>query len=212
MGRLLTAKQPSGKTEWETPPEIIAALLADLELDHFDLDPAARVDTSKAAWYFGPDHVREDRRDGLTRDWYYGPDNEQQSGSVFVNPPYGRGIGKWARKAYEEVEAGRAQVVVALLPVNSSTHWWHRYVMQATEIRLLERRVTFVGQPSGAPFDNAIIIWRRHQLRRRWLMGWDWKDGGQSSRREDTGRGAGDAGSNPAAQPEEMADANSGRA
>lgn len=166
MGRLMTGKQPSGKTEWETPKDLIAALLADLEIDSFDLDAAAVAATTKAAIYYGPDQAEEAYRDGLAGEWW---------GRVWVNPPYGRGIGKWARKAYEEVEAGRAQLVVALLPVNSSTHWWHRYVMQATEIRLLERRVTFVGQPSGAPFDNAIIIWRRHQLGRRYLMGWDWK-------------------------------------
>ncbi|MCJ7527490.1 MAG: phage N-6-adenine-methyltransferase [Methyloceanibacter sp.] len=179
MGRLLTGKEPSGKTEWQTPPELIAALLVDLELPlGFALDAAARVDTSVGHFYYGLDHEHEAYRDGLAGHWW---------GSVFVNPPYGRGIGKWARKAYEEVESGRAQLVVALLPVNSSTHWWHRYVMEATEIRLLERRVTFVGEPSGAPFENALIIWRRHQLHRRYLMGWNWPRVGESSRQQDTG-------------------------
>jgi len=59
--------------------------------------------------------------------------------------------------------------------------------MEATEIRLLERRVTFVGEPSGAPFDNALIVWRRHQLHRRYLMGWNWPRVGESSRQQDTG-------------------------
>lgn len=190
MGRLMTGKQPSGKTEWETPPELVAALAADLGIDRFDLDPAATKANKKAAVHMGLDIGQ----DGLKVRWY---------GTVWLNPPYGRGIGHWARKAFEEVEADHCQLVAALLPVNSSSHWWHRYVMRATEIRLLERRVTFVDQPSGAPFENAIIIWRPHQFDRRYLMGWDWKDGGQSSRREDTGRGAGDAGSNPAAHPTE---------
>jgi hypothetical protein len=189
VGRLLTAKQPSGKTEWETPPELITALLHDLGLDSFDLDAAAQKGNAKAAWYYGPDHENEEYRDGLTGRWW---------GNVWLNPPYGRGIGKWAIKARAEVEEGNAQLVAALLPVNTSTRWWHRQVMAATEIRLLERRVTFVGQPSGAPFDNVIVIWRRKQLGRKYqyLMGWDWlwryENGewiylGESSRQKDTG-------------------------
>lgn len=168
MGRLLTAKQPSGKTEWETPWELVRALAEALDIDAFSLDPAARVNDHKADYYYGPDQPREDHRDGLAAPWF---------GAVFVNPPYGRGIGKWPRKAFEEVTAGRCQLVAALLPSNTSTRWWHRYVMTATEILILERRVTFVGQPSGAPFDNVIVIWRRYQLQqgRLYVRGWDWK-------------------------------------
>lgn len=168
MGRNRNGQQSSGKTEWETPPALVAAVAAELGLKYgFELDPAARADKVKAQFYFGPDQEEELLRDGLAISWF---------GTVFLNPPYGRGIGKWAAKAHEEVLAGRCELVAALLPNNSASRWWHRHVMECTEMWMLDRRVRFVGEVNSAPFDNVIIVWRAHQLGRRYLRGFGWRD------------------------------------
>ena len=50
--------------------------------------------------------------DGLSLPWH---------GVVFVNPPYGRTLGPWVANAHHEVQEGRAQTVVALLPARPDT-------------------------------------------------------------------------------------------
>ena len=97
-------------------------------------------------------------------------------GSAYVNPPYGRGvIEKWVEKCYTEVACGRMELVVALLPASTSAGWWHQWVMQATEIRLLKGRVRYKGAPSAATWDSVIVVWRRGQLGRPLWGGWDWR-------------------------------------
>ncbi len=46
-------------------------------------------------------------------------------GKVFINPPYGRSIGLWVRKAFEE--SARGALVVCLLPARTDTRWWQDY-------------------------------------------------------------------------------------
>lgn len=75
----------------------------------------------------------------------------------FVNPPYGREIGKWCKKAYEESLKGK--LVVMLIPSRTDTKWWHNYIMKAKEIRFIKGRLKFEGYEGGsAPFPSAIVI------------------------------------------------------
>ena len=68
--------------EWETPQELYDELY---EQYGFTLDPCATEKSAKCDKYY----TKED--DGLSKDW---------SGEiVFMNPPYGREIGKWVKKA-----------------------------------------------------------------------------------------------------------------
>jgi hypothetical protein len=53
-------------------------------------------------------------------------------GVVFCNPPYGREIGKWTRKAVEQAAQGKT--IVLLIPSRTDTKWWHEDVMTADEI------------------------------------------------------------------------------
>jgi hypothetical protein len=92
-----------------------------------------------------------------------------------MNPPYGRAIGTWVRKAREEALKGVK--VVSLLPARTDTAWWHDDVMRAQEIRLLRGRLTFVGAPSPAPFPSAVVIFdgnRNPALTPR-VVSWDWR-------------------------------------
>ena len=88
--------------------------------------------------------------DGLASEW----------GHVnFVNPPYGRGIGKWIKKGYSESKKGKT--VVFLIPSRTDTAWWHNYCMKATEIRYIRGRLDD-GQ-NIAPFPSAVVIFKANK-------------------------------------------------
>ena len=72
-----------------------------------------------------------------------------------MNPPYGREIAGFMRKAYEESLVGAT--VVCLVPSRTDTEWWHRYAKRG-QIILLRRRLKFGGATSSAPFPSAIVI------------------------------------------------------
>lgn len=134
----------SGADDWETPDPFFAVL--DREF-HFTLDAAASEGNAKCSPYF----TRDD--DGLARDW--------GTETVWLNPPYGRETGHWIRKAWEASQLGAT--VVSLIPVSSDTGWWHRYVMQASEIRFVEGRIRFSGSRVNAPFPCAVAVFRPGQ-------------------------------------------------
>ena len=128
----------SSKTDmWETPQWLFDRLNA---LYHFDVDVCAMPENAKCATYFTPE------QDGLAQEW---------KGICWMNPPYGREIGKWVRKAYESVQNGAT--VVRLLPARTDTAWWHDYCMKG-KITFLRGRLKFGKATSGAPFPSAIVV------------------------------------------------------
>lgn len=128
----------SSKTpEWSTPHELFQAL--DNEF-HFTLDPCSTHDNAKC-----PNHFTV-MQNGLIQEW---------SGSVFMNPPYGRLIGQWMKKAFESSLSGCT--VVCLVPARTDTAWWHNYAMKGT-VRFIRGRIKFGGCKNSAPFPSAIVI------------------------------------------------------
>lgn len=133
----------SAKDDWETPPDLFAKLDAEF---HFTLDVCADVKNTKCLRFY------DKEADSLTKDW---------NGEVcWMNPPYGRDIGKWMRKAFGSYANG-ATTVVCLVPARTDTRWWHTWVVGGdAEVRFLRGRVKFVGAKAGAPFPSAIVIFR----------------------------------------------------
>ena len=76
---------------------------------------------------------------------------------MFVNPPYGRGIGRWFEKAYDE-SLKKDTTVVMLIPARTDTKYWHKYAMRADEIRLIKGRLKFGGGKNSAPFPSAVLV------------------------------------------------------
>ena len=109
----------------------------------FDLDVCASPENAKCTIYF----TKED--DGLSRDW---------TGVVWMNPPYGREIGRWLRKANESVKDNGA-TVVCLVPARTDTNWWHEYVIKH-EVRFVRGRLKFGNAKNSAPFPSAVVIMR----------------------------------------------------
>jgi site-specific DNA-methyltransferase (adenine-specific) len=132
----------SKKQDWGTPQALFDAL--DDEFD-FGLDAAATADNTKCFQYIS--------EDSLDRDW---ASLVPGIHAVWLNPPYGKDIGKWVEKAYRESLNGCA--VVVLVFVRSDTRWWHDWAVKAAEIRLIKGRIKFEGAPSSAPSPSCLLI------------------------------------------------------
>lgn len=78
---------------------------------------------------------------------------------MFCNPPYGREITKWVRKAYEEAHK-KDTLVVMLVPARTDTKWFHDYVYNRAEIRFIKGRLTFGDSTEHAPFPSVVVIYR----------------------------------------------------
>ncbi len=134
----------SRSDEWPTDPAVFAEI--EREFGPFDLDPCATRENAKAARYFTR------AQDGLAQEW---------TGRVFMNPPYGRPIGAWMRKAHEAAQT-TAEVVVCLVPARVDTAWWHGYAARG-ECRFFRGRVPFVRPDGGrgmSPFPSALVVFR----------------------------------------------------
>ena len=121
----------SQRLDWQTPDAVYDALDAEF---NFDFDPCPH----------------KPNFDGLKLSWGY---------CNFVNPPYGREIGKWLAKGYREHKLFD-KIVVFLIPSRTDTKWWHDYVMKADEIRFIRGRLRFKGAKYNAPFPSCIVVFR----------------------------------------------------
>ena len=132
----------SKSNDWATPQDFYNQLDAEFG---FTLDPCASQASAKCSSFYTADD------DGLSKDW--------GGHTVFMNPPYGRKIGNWLRKAYEEGEKSNTRVV-ALIPARTDTKYWHNYCMKATEIRFVKGRLKFGhgNTKNSAPFPSAVVI------------------------------------------------------
>lgn len=130
--------------EWETPQEFFDELNREFR---FDLDACADEKNHKCDKYFTVE------QDGLKQDW--------GGYTVFCNPPYGRTIGEWVEKCFQEVYAGSCKYAVMLLPARTDTKWFHQYIYNKAEIRFLRGRLKFGGSKNCAPFPSMVVIYRK---------------------------------------------------
>lgn len=141
----------SKNMNWCTPQKFFEEL--DKEF-YFVLDVAATDKSTKCEKYFTPED------DGLSQSWNFG-------GSVFCNPPYGREIGKWVKKAYEE-SLKEKNPIVLLIPARTDTKWFHDYIYNKAEIRFIKGRLKFEDEDGNssdsAPFPSMIVIYNRKEI------------------------------------------------
>jgi phage N-6-adenine-methyltransferase len=133
----MKAMMSSASDLWETPQWLFDQLDAVYNFDH---DVCALPENTKCARFFTPE------LDGLSQTW---------EGLCWMNPPYGREIGRWVRKAYESAQDGAT--VVCLLPARTDTAWWHDYVMRGS-VTFLRGRLKFGISKWNAPFPSAIVV------------------------------------------------------
>lgn len=123
---------------WETPQEFFDELDAEFG---FTVDVCANADNAKCERFYS------EADDGLSQNW----DEEV----VWCNPPYGRQIKDWVRKASET-----RGTVVMLLPARTDTRWFHDYIYGKAEIRFIRGRLKFGGSVNNAPFPNMVVVFQ----------------------------------------------------
>lgn len=131
----------SDRMDWATPKDFFDKVNAEFRLE---LDVCATTQNAKLPNYITPE------RDALKLPWTLRNGNR-----CWMNPPYGREIGKWMKKAYEESLHGA--LVVCLVPARTDTKWWHDYAVKG-EIRFIRGRLKFDGHRNSAPFPSALVI------------------------------------------------------
>ncbi len=122
--------------EWETPRALFDRLNA---LYRFTLDVCATAANAKCRRFYSKE------QDGLSRPW---------AGICWMNPPYGRQVGLWVRKAYEAAVAGAT--VVCLLPARVDTAWFHDYCIKGA-VQFVRGRLKFGDAKNSAPFPSMIV-------------------------------------------------------
>lgn len=141
----------SSGQEWRTPQEFFDMLNKEF---NFTLDVAAANDNALCPAFFTKD------RDALKRSW------RPKTGSVFCNPPYGREIGHWVKKAYHEA-IKHDTTIVMLLPARTDTSYFHNYIYGHAEIRFLRGRLKFTDSTGKthwpAPFPSMVVIYNKKE-------------------------------------------------
>lgn len=141
----------SNTVEWATPQAFFDAQNA---VHQFELDVCATDENAKCERYY----TKAD--DGLAQSW--------AGKRCWMNPPYGRVIGDWMRKAYEESQRGA--LVVCLVPARTDTAWWHDYAAKG-DVTFIRGRLKFGDGKNSAPFPSALVVLKPQNARMR--------DGGQ---------------------------------
>lgn len=138
---------------WCTPQDFFDKLNKEF---NFTLDPCATEKSAKCKKFFTATD------DGLKQNW--------EGQRAFVNPPYGRQIGKWVKKCYEEAQKP-GTLAVLLIPARTDTRYFHDYILGKAEIRFIKGRLTFVDMDgekyikgdfksmTPAPFPSLLAIY-----------------------------------------------------
>lgn len=135
----------SESNEWNTPQLFFNKLN---EKYNFTLDPCASKHNAKCKKYY----TKKDN--GLEKSW--------EGETVFVNPPYGRDLKNWVKKAYEESRNTNTTVVL-LCPARTDTKYFHDYMMKASELYFIKGRLKFENKnknSNSAPFPSVVAVFK----------------------------------------------------
>ena len=117
----------SATDQWATPQDLFDTLN---KIFKFETDVCASADNTKCANYF------TEADNGLAQEW---------KGVCWMNPPYGRKIGDWMKKAYES-KVNNGATVVCLVPARVDTKWWFDYCTKG----------------EGFFYKGTIEVWKRN--------------------------------------------------
>jgi hypothetical protein len=134
----------SESVEWYTPPHIwqrAVQVLGAIDCDPCSNPPPYNV---PAAVHYTKDD------DGLAQPW---------RGTVWMNPPFGAGIGDWLTKLETEYQIGRCTAAIALTPGRTEARWFQTHWRSAAVCFVLGR-VQFLGaKQSGNTTGTVISYW-----------------------------------------------------
>lgn len=133
----------TGNIVAETPKYIFDKISS---IFNFSLDVCALPENAKCENYYTP------KDDGLSKPW---------RGGVWCNPPYGREISSWVKKAYEESQKEYNSFVLMLLPARTDTKWWWEWVQGKATLFFIKGRVKFGDHNVGAPFPSVLALYMK---------------------------------------------------
>jgi phage N-6-adenine-methyltransferase len=144
----------SSKTDqWSTPIDFFNKWD---EMFGFTLDVCADSSNTKCSQFFS------EEENGLLQHW--------DGNCCWMNPPYGREIGKWVKKAFDETrDPDTNTLVVALLPARTDTKYFHDYIWdedagnfgrpkEGVQVHFVKGRIKFGDASSGAPFPSMVVV------------------------------------------------------
>lgn len=137
--------------EWEAPDTLFQPLKKEFNII---LDLCASAENTKCKAFI------DRKTNSFSTSWSTLLDTikVEDNAAAWLNPPYGRGIDKWVKRASEE--AAKGATIVALLPARTDTSWFHNYIYNKHEVRFLKSRVKFVDAKAPVPFPSMIVIFK----------------------------------------------------
>ena len=130
----------SATDNWATPQDFFDKLHA---VFNFQTDVCASAENAKCAAFY------DLAANGLAQQW---------RGSCWMNPPYGKTIGDWMRKALQSARDNGA-TVVCLVPARTDTRWWQDTAPHG-EVFFVPGRLKFGSSKNSAPFPCAVVVFR----------------------------------------------------
>lgn len=148
------AVKVSENNSWGTPDEIFEYFDA---IYNFKFDLAASEQNKKCSEFFS------EKDNSLIQDWH------RINGWLWLNPPYGRNLKLWIKKAHEEMEKGA--MICMLIPASVGTLYWHEYIInRVNKIYFFKGRIQFITQDNkkmaGAMYDSALVEFQKVQSKR----------------------------------------------
>lgn len=144
MGSMPTRYSTTGD-HWTTPMCVLEAVCK-FNDGPVTLDPCSNPNSMVGAWreWYGP----PDGIDGLVTPWI-------ANGLIYVNPPYSQ-KDAWMQRCYEYGKIG--QEIIALVPADTDTGWFHRYCWTAKKRCFWKGRLRFGGDSTqGARFPSVCV-------------------------------------------------------
>lgn len=133
----------SDSNEWYTPSNVLEWVTD--AMGEIDLDPCSNSHEAPNV----PAKVHYTKEDdGIGKQW---------NGRVFMNPPYGREVGRWTRKAIEEFEAGRVSEMIVLVANRSDTQWFKKLARGCSGYCTIEGRLNFSNSRNSSTFPSAVF-------------------------------------------------------
>lgn len=132
------------KQDWTTPPSFFSIYNDKYK---FVLDAACETHNCMCpiGFYF------DKGIDALEQDWHI------VKGYIWCNPPYGKHLKLFIKKAYDEWKKGAK--IVMLIPSRTDTSYWHDYIFNHAKIEFIRGRLKFGESKNSAPFPSAVVIW-----------------------------------------------------
>jgi hypothetical protein len=165
MSKLHQETYKSDHHDWKTNPRLIALVLTALGKSHFSMDvccaddhvPAHERCMKSGTYGYGDQKISS--LDGLENEWW---------GICWMNPPYGRDLQKFVRRAHAEAQTEDCEVI-GILPVRTETKYFHECVFAAEAMFFFQGKISFWNDhyehrpiPESqfrAPFPVMLAFW-----------------------------------------------------